>query len=102
MTRSIETRTIVWRGITVEIRYEERWLGSDGPFSTAHLEVRAVAPERAILPITETGYRSHFTPASVIADAGGPVAFVEAWLDHEAESSAWKTREAAARQMSLF
>lgn len=102
MTRSLETHTITWRGITIEISYEERWLGSDGPFSTAHLQLRAIAPERAPLPMTETGYRSHFTPASVIAEAGGPVAFVEQWLDHEAGSKTWKEREEAARQMTLF
>lgn len=102
MTRAVETHMIVWRGITIEIRYEERWLGSDGPFSTAHLEVRARAPERTVLPITETGYRSHFTPAEIIAEAGGPVAFVEAWLDTEAQCRTWKEREERARQMTLF
>ena len=102
MTRSFETHRIVWRGITIEVRYEERWLDSDGPYSTAHLELRALEPERAPLPMTETGYRSHFTPASVIAEASGPVAFVKAWLDHAAGSKAWKDKEAAARQMTLF
>jgi hypothetical protein len=102
MTRSIETHAITWRGITIEICYEERWLGSDVPFSTAHLELRAIAPERAPLPMTETGYRSHFTPASAIAEAGGPVTFVQAWLDHEAETKTWKEKEAAALQMTLF
>lgn len=102
MTRSLETHTIVWRGVTIEVRYEEQWLGTDGPFSTAHLEVVAVEPERTPLPMTETGYRSHFTPASVIAEAGGPEAFVRAWLDHEAGTRAWKEMEAAARQMTLF
>ena len=96
MTRSLETHTITWRGVTIEVRYEEKWLGRDGPFSTAHLELRAIAPERTPLPMTETGYRSHVTPASVIAEAGGPVAFVEAWLIHEARSKAWKDREEAA------
>lgn len=27
----------------------------------AHLEIRSIAPERATLPITATGYRSHFS-----------------------------------------
>lgn len=102
MTRSPKVHTIVWRDVTIEIRYEEQWLGSDGPFSTAHLELRVLSPDKAPLPVTETGYRSHFTPASVIAEAGGPVAYVQAWLDHEAETKAWKEKEAAARQMTLF
>lgn len=102
MTRSFETHRIVWRGITIEVRYEERWLDSDGPYSTAHLELRALEPERAPLPMTETGYRSHFAPASVIAEVGGPVAFVKEWLDQSGGSKAWKDKEAAARQMTLF
>ncbi|GEC36479.1 hypothetical protein JOH52_000818 [Sinorhizobium meliloti] len=102
MKRSIETHTIVWRGLTIEVRYEAQWLGTDGPFSTAHLEVDVKWPERRPLPFTETGYRSHFTPASEIDDAGGPVAFVEAWLEKAAQSTQWKKREEAARQMTLF
>lgn len=102
MTRSLETHTIIWRGITIEVRYDERWLDSDGPLSIAHLELSTLDPERAPLPMTETGYRSHFTPATVIAEAGGPVAFVRAWLDHAAASKAWKNEEGTARQMTLF
>lgn len=102
MTRSIETHTITWRGIVIDIHYEACWLGSDGPFSTAHLQVDVKRPERAPLPFTETGYRSHFTPAATIEDAGGPVEFVLAWLEHEAKSPAWKKQEEVARQMSLF
>ncbi|WP_457663196.1 hypothetical protein [Sinorhizobium medicae] len=100
MTRSIETCCLTWRNLVIEISYEECWLGTDGPFSTAHLEVRSAA--RTPLPITETGYRSHFTSASEIEEAGGPVAFVQAWLDRAAQSTAWKTHEETARQMTLF
>lgn len=102
MTRSFDTHRIVWRGITIEVRYEEKWLGSDSPFSGAHLELETLEPERTALPVTETGYRSHFIPASVIAEAGGPVAFVQTWLDREADTKTWKSKEAAARQMTLF
>lgn len=92
MTRSFDTHLIVWRGITIEIRYEERWLDSDGPYSTAHLELRALEPERAPLPMTETGYRSHFAPASVIAEAGGPVAFVRSGSTNPRPRKRGKTR----------
>lgn len=40
MKRSIRTDTITWQGRAIEIRYEACWLGTTGPFSTAHLEVR--------------------------------------------------------------
>lgn len=99
MTRSIETHTIAWRGIRIEIRYEARWLGGD---VAAHLEVGVCAPEGAAIPITETGYRSHFANPGDIEDAGGPVAFVTAWLDEAAQSKGWKEKEEASRQYALF
>jgi hypothetical protein len=69
---------------------------------TAHLEVQRVAPEWAMLPITETGYRSHFLPRGTAENAGGPVAYVKAWLEEAAKAPDWKRREAASRQPSLF
>jgi len=54
------------------------------------------------MPITQTGYQSLFLPASVFEDEGGPVAFVRAWLEDEAESEAWQHCKDASRQMSLF
>jgi len=100
MTRSLETHSIVWRGITIEVRYEPRWLGGD---VAAHLEVEVQLPEGAAIPITETGYRSHFANPGVIEEAGGPVAFVTAWLNRAAAGSRdWKEREEASRQYALF
>jgi len=102
MKRALETHRITWQGIVVEIRYEAAWFGTNGPFSTAHLEVEAIEPEQSELPFTETGYRSHFTSADDVAEAGGPVAYARAWLDHAARSPAWKDRQEKARQLSLF
>ena len=102
MTHPRETHRITWRGIVIEIRYEAQWLGDDGPFATAHLEIEAIDPDRSPLPMTETGYRSHFTQASAIAEAGGPVAFVEAWLAADAGKRGGTEKEDAARQMTLF
>lgn len=102
--RHIETFTAEWHGITLEIVWEPCWLNfssSDG-YETAHLEVRSVSPEDAPLPITETGYRSHFTSAETVTSFGGPVDFVLAWLDEEATTPAWRDREQAARQFALF
>jgi len=102
MKYPVEIHTIEWRGIAVEIRYEADWLGFVGDMRTAHFDITAIRPERAPLPITETGYRSHFANPDGIAALGGPVAFVRAWLDHDARSAAWKEWEARSRQMSLF
>lgn len=61
-----------------------------------------MAPERAPLPITETGYKSHFCDRREIEAAGGPVAYALAWLDMAADSKTWREACAARRQLSLF
>jgi hypothetical protein len=65
---------------------------------TTHLEIESITPERAPLPITETGYRSHFTSPDAVAACGGPVAFVEAWLETESQAPDWRIEEQARRQ----
>ena len=75
-----EIHTLEWRGMLIE----------------------ALEPARVPLPVTETGYRSHFTSPEEIAEAGGPVPFIRAALDDAAKDPAWKAHEAAARQYSLF
>ena len=64
--RTIETFTTDWLGITLSVSYEASWLGSVRPAdrAIAHLQVESVNPERAPLPITDTGYRSHFRSPS--------------------------------------
>ena len=96
----METQTyrFTWRGIGVEAIYTPlKWQ------AIAHLEVRSIAPMGAPLPISETGYRSHFhQPGTVEAHGGDVVAQVIAWLDEEAASPEWRRHEEAIRQLSLF
>jgi hypothetical protein len=49
--------------------WEPSWLNLDNlGHDTAHLQVESILPERVPLPITETGFRSHFTnPETVTA-----------------------------------
>ena len=61
-----------------------------------------VRPKRAPIPITETGYRSHFIDTLDLINAGGAVTFVTAWLDREAKSKDWQNREFKLRQGDLF
>lgn len=67
-----------------------------------HVEVDALTPKKAALPITATGYRSQFLPALELINAGGPVTFVTAWLDREAQSKHWQKRQTARQQGDLF
>lgn len=67
-----------------------------------HVEVESIRPKRAPLPISETGYRSHFMPALELANAGGPVVFVTAWIEREAKTKAWTAAASARAQGDLF
>lgn len=94
-------KTINWQGIDIEISYIESYskayLDAYGDHLT-HIELRAEEP----LPVTETGYRSYFTPAPLISNFETPEDFVRAWLDQEAQRPAWKQSQAERDQYALF
>lgn len=95
--------SINWRGIDLDIRHCLCWFSmlEDG-FVTQHIEIQTEG--KRILPITETGYRSHFMNGAeaLAAFNHDPVEFVLHWLDEAAKDPAWKRREEADRQGSLF
>ena len=93
-----QTYRFTWQGIEIEAVYSPLKWGV-----TAHLEITSINPEHAPLPVSETGYRSHFHPVGTIEAHGGDVvAQVIAWLDHEAAKPEWKRRAEARRQGELF
>jgi len=97
VTASYETHHLEWRSIAIELRYCPNWNDAFAQIHgepIAHLEIRTLTPPHRPLPVTETGYRSHFTSPSEIDAYGNPVAFVLAWLDHEASAERWKVQEA--------
>jgi len=102
--RNIIETTIDWQGIALSISYEYDWLNMarSGGRHVAHLQIRSIAPACAPLPVTETGYRSHFVNPDDIEAEGGHVGYVVAWLNHAAETPEWRERQDAGRQMSLF
>jgi hypothetical protein len=98
-----ETFTLDWEGIALSVTYCPDWSPSFNKIygsPLAHLEIRSLDGQP--LPITETGYRSHFTNAGLIDAEGGPVEFARAWLDNEAQAPAWREASAKRRQFSLF
>lgn len=102
--RNIVVDVLLWQGVTIEISYEESWLGMERSHdrAIAHLSITAIEPKRARLPITETGYRSHFVHPDEVAADGGPVSYVQTWLDGMARSQEWIAYVQASRQLSLF
>lgn len=98
------TETLIWQSYVIEVRYDPdpfNMVSHNGE-AMSHIEIRTVNPEKAALPITETGYKSHFTPRGNIDEYDSPVVFVKEWLDHEAQSECWKNAQNEVRQMSLF
>ncbi|WP_340149023.1 hypothetical protein [uncultured Sneathiella sp.] len=96
MSAPLITAQIEWHGIAISISYRESRWKSDFD----HIEVCVAGGEE--IPITETGYRSHFLPHGIVDEFGGAESYVIAWLDHEAEKPEWKRRAEAARQYSLL
>jgi hypothetical protein len=78
-----------WRGIEIEIRWEASAIIYEDGQILGHLEIEAIAPQRAKLPVSDTGYRSHFVDAKTVTAAGGAAAFVEAWFDELAAPKCW-------------
>lgn len=95
--RTVQYGTLEWRGILISVTLEKQRF-------VDHLQIETLEPVRAPLPITETGYRSHFISKNIIEGAGGPESFVSAWLDGAAANAgkSWLDQEAAARQFALF
>jgi hypothetical protein len=69
---------------------------------TDHIAVESIKPKKAPLPISATGYLSHFIPALQLINAGGPVRFITAWIEHEARGKNWQKQAATKAQGDLF
>lgn len=96
---STQTHRFKWEGIEIELSYEPEAYGD----AIAHLAVRTINPERAPLPITDTGYRSHYHPVGTVeASDGTLIEQVTAWLNEEAKSKAWQKYVEDSHQLSLF
>lgn len=99
MEQQPQVHRFTWQGIEIEAIYCPRQFGG----VIAHLEIRSIEPPRAPLPITETGYRSHFHPCGTVeANGGDVVAQVIAWLDEKAAKPDWRRYVEPSRQGELF
>ena len=92
------THKLVWRHVTARVRHTRNYI-NDG---WSHIELIVLTPKDAPLPITQTGYLSHFLDEGELETAGGPVAFFTAWLDREARTPASAKAEFKWRQLELF
>jgi hypothetical protein len=84
--------------ITIRITHARDYLSS----GSDHIEVESIRPKKAPLPITETGYRSHFIAPLELINAGGPATFVRRWIEQEASGKAWTKAAKVRSQGDLF
>lgn len=90
------TTTLIWEGRTIRLSYKPCMWGV-----IDHLEIR-VDDQRPI-PITETGYRSHFFgPAEPPLTENDLVTLVRGWLEEAARDPSWIEAEEKRSQLSLF
>lgn len=90
---------LTWGGIGIEARYSPvKWA------VIAHLEIESIDPPHSPLPVTKTGYRSHFHEIGTIERdfSGDVVAAVLDWLSTKAKSKEWQQHLEETRQGNLF
>ncbi|MEZ5924119.1 MAG: hypothetical protein R3D57_07010 [Hyphomicrobiaceae bacterium] len=80
---------LVWRDITARVRHAPDYLSK----GWSHIEINVQKPKGAPLPITETGYRSHFLDADDLERAGGPVRCFLDWIERGSRSKSWAKAE---------
>lgn len=91
------TTMLIWNGIKIMVIHTPHYFKHA---EVDHIELHA--EDRQRLPVTDTGYRSHFCHESHIEPYGSALAFVQAWLDHEAMKPEWRAYVEASQQLSLF
>lgn len=85
---------IEWQGITITITHRKTW-----PINSfSHIEVKA----NQRLPMTETGYKSHFMPNEALSEYDGVIDFVTQWLEATCKTKEWLAHVESLRQPSLF
>jgi hypothetical protein len=89
-----DTFDLFWCERDIEVRYQANWLNSDH----CHIELRCA--ER--LPVTETGYRSHFVPEGVFSGEDEIRTYVLTWLDEAARDPNWARYLEDSKQLKLF
>ena len=88
-----------WLDVTFRVRHTPDYIIK----GTDHIELIVIAPKREQLPITETGYLSHFTTDSKqVPNAKAGLAFLLDWIEREAKTKRWQKLDCKRRQLDLF
>lgn len=101
MSDNIQIIKKSWNGINLEIHYAPIYFKHGNDFCISHLDI--YSENKRPLPITETGYRSHFFHPNELEEYADIWAYVLAWIEHEAKTNSdWKLIEQNSKQLSLF
>lgn len=87
-----------WRGVEMTSTHTPDYISA----GWSHIELRVIKPKGKPVPITSTGYISHFLDEDLLKAAGGPAAFFLAWLDRDADTKAYRIALAKWQQLDLF
>ena len=85
--------TLYWHGLEITVEVSRNWLNTDHH----HIEIHCREP----LPITNTGYRSHFMLADEFEALPSLEEFVRSWLESESHSKNWKQIWTHRQQLSF-
>ena len=98
-TKRVPTTTRgTWQHVTFRVRHTPDYILK----GTDHIELIVIAPKREPLPITETGYLSHFTiDSEEVPNAKAGLAFFLEWINREAKTKRWQKRDFKLRQLEL-
>ena len=105
-----------WQHVAFRVRHTPDYLikGTDhlellvikprcqGRASSTQFQVRASSATCEALPITETGYLSHFVYGREVPNAKAALAFFLDWIAREAKSKRWQKADNMRRQLDLF
>lgn len=94
--RERSTFTITVEAQPMVVRYEPRWLKSD----YAHFEFRSPHKPARRIPVSETGYLSHFASIEDVKEARGPQNFAREFTFAVLRSK--QSRQDDPRQLALF
>lgn len=98
-----QTIHAIWNNIAITIGYVPNYSNSVKELTgetLSHIEVRSANQQK--LPITETGYRSHFTSKKEIEMYGDAESYVLKWLNQESQSKEWQDYFLSSQQLTLF
>ncbi len=88
-----------WHGTSINVKFTPEEFGALYPeYTRDHIEIFC----DELIPITETGYRSHFVHPDEITKANGVEKYIIAWLYSAFKSPEWQKMLASDQQPSLF